>query len=154
MHGTQTAPVSVSPQLQLEGKGMPCQNHKLHGRSEQPDTSLSIPTRLHLRLRCTPRLGKSFPLTSQAAAVGRIYFSAIYSESPAPGDVNVGCFFDIDYVRGSGAWDAKKVGDISAIEASLKQRESKFYNTSLPRESNDSFPHLSVPHNNSWAQLL
>ena len=87
--------------------------------------STSVPTALPFATLC-PKLEKKqcrFPLTSQAAAIGRIYFSAIYFESPAPRDVNIGRFFDIDYVWGSGARDAKEVGDISAIEASLKQRE-------------------------------
>lgn len=89
-----------------------------------------------------------FPLTSQAAAIGWIYFSAIYFESPAPGDINVGRFFNIDYVWGSGARNAKKVGDISTIEASLKQRKSKFHHISLLWESDAAFPHSSVPRNN------
>lgn len=112
--------------------------------------STSFPTAFPFH--CTPRLGKKqcpFPLTSQAAAIGRIYFSAIYFESPAPRDVNIGRFFDIDYVWGSGARDAEEVGDISTIEASLKQRECKFHYTSLLWESDAAFPHISAPGNNS-----
>lgn len=95
---------------------------------------------LHVRCQgCSPAAlhpkTAIFPLTSQAAAIGRIYFSAIYFESPAPGDVHIGGFFDIDYIWGSGARDAKEVGDISTIETSLKQRKSKFHRTSLLWES-------------------
>ena len=85
------------------------------------------------------------PLTSPAAAISRIYFSAIYFESPTPRDVNVGRFFDIDYVWGSGARDAKEVGDISAVEASLKQREGTFHQTSSLWESVAAFPRCSAP---------
>lgn len=83
---------------------------------------------------CTPKPVERhfhFSLTSQAAAVGRIYFSAIYFESPAPRHINVGRFLYIDYVWGSGAWDAEEVGDVSTIEASLTQREKKIHHTSI-----------------------
>lgn len=89
-------------------------------------TDHAAPQQHHLLLHCTPKSGDKqchFCLTSQAAAVGRVYFSAIYFESPAPRDVYVGCFLNIDNVWGSGAWDAEKVGEISTIEASLNQRE-------------------------------
>lgn len=89
-------------------------------------TDHAAPKQHHLLLHCTPKSGHKqchFCLTSQAAAVGRVYFSAIYFESPAPRDVYVGCFLNIDNVWGSGAWDAEKVGEISTIEASLNQRE-------------------------------
>lgn len=74
-------------------------------------------------------------LTSQAAAVGWIYFSAIYFESPAPRDVHVGCLLYIDYVWGSGAWDAEEVADISTIEASLTWIESRFCQVSCGRKA-------------------
>lgn len=89
-------------------------------------------------LQRTPQLEEAAvlsPLTSQAAAIGWVYFPAIYFESPAPGDVDIGCFFNVDYVWGSGAWHAKEVGEISTIEASLKQRESKNHHMSLLQES-------------------
>lgn len=74
-------------------------------------------------------------LTSQAAAIGWIYFSAIYFESPAPWDVHVGCLLYIDYVWGSGAWDAEEVADISAVEASLTWIESRFCQASCCRKA-------------------
>lgn len=93
-------------------------------------TDHAAPEQHHLLLHCTPKFGGKqchFSLTSQAAAIGWVYFSAIYFESPAPRDVHVGCFLNINNVWGSGAWHAEKVGEISTIEASLKQRESKFH---------------------------
>lgn len=100
----------------------PCSSWGCLGKS----TDHAAPQQHHLLLHCTPKSGDKqghFCLTSQAAAVGRVYFSAIYFESPAPRDVYVGCFLNIDNVWGSGAWDAEKVGEISTIEASLNQRE-------------------------------
>lgn len=106
------------------------------------------PQQHHLLLHCTPKSGHkqcNFSLTSQAAAVGRVYFSAIYFESPTPRDVYIGCFLNIDNVWSSGAWDAEKVGEISTIEASLNQRESIFHHPSRQWESHAAFPHFSVP---------
>lgn len=144
--GPNPARVVLSPLLQL--KAAPWQKHKWRGSPEQSGTSPPASQQHSPLLPCAPTLGKEqcrFPLTSQAAAIGRIYFSAIYFESPAPRDVNVGRFFNIDYVRGSGAWDAKEVGDISAIEASLKQRTHKFHHISLLQESDAAVPHFSAP---------
>lgn len=95
---------------------------------------------------CTPKLVKRhcyFSLTSQAAAVGRVYFSAIYFESPAPRHINVGRFLYIDYVWGSGAWDAEEVGDVSTVEASLTQGEKKIHHTSILLAGKQ--PYISAP---------
>lgn len=101
-----------------------CSSWGCPGKSTDP----AAPQQHHLVLHCTLKSGDKqwhFSLTSEAAAVGRVYFSAIYFESPAPRDIYVGCFLNINNVWGSGAWDAEKVGEVSTIEASLNQRERK-----------------------------
>lgn len=119
--GSDPAHMFLSQQLQLEG--MPWQNQAAQQLWAVKHLSTSTPRALPFATQSPkPEKGQShFPLTSQAAAIGWIYFSAIYFESPAPGDIDVGCFFNIYYVWGSGAGDAKEVGDIPTIKSSLKQ---------------------------------